>query len=555
MPVTAGVGRPVENSGLAEARRRVATPHASAVVILAGITLVGLALRLPSFSDSLFGDEISTNFVVNGFGAGSVIHIVTGEQEGTPPLFFLLAWLAKGFDGVEGLRVISLLAGLATIPLTYLLGDRTVGQPAALVGSVLVALSPFQIFYATEARAYALGTFLCVLAALALLIAIDSGRVRWWVIYGLAVAAAAYTHYTTVFVLAALALWALVARPPARLPVLLSNLGAALLYVPWVPELIDDRHEPAAHQIELVHPTTWHNVGVDLVHWSIGHPFIRIAEVPGHLAVWLTAAAAVVGAIGILVAWAQQGHPPRVPAGGLVFVLVLAAAAPVGAALQDLFGPDVFAPRNIITSAPALALVAGVLVTAAGGVWRVSAAGLLIAGFAIGGVKMLDSNNQRPDYAGVVDYIGQQGASTAPVVDSFAAISPGAQTAMEAATAPKGEAFPERPVLALNFPTLQNRLAVRIKGVDLLQPLPVPTPAEIAAEAVRDAGSGPIFLLAGKTTPEGLRVFPGPVADFLNALPSSYHVVESRSFPGLDFTAVTVYVLRQVGRGAGQGAV
>src|SRR3954468_12181143 len=101
---------------------------------LAGITIIGLALRLPSFGDSLWGDELSTNFVVNGFGAGSIIHIVLGEQEGTPPLFFLLAWLTKWFDGVEGLRVISLLAGVASIPLTYLFGVRTVGQRAALVG-------------------------------------------------------------------------------------------------------------------------------------------------------------------------------------------------------------------------------------------------------------------------------------------------------------------------------------------------------------------------------------------------------------------------------------
>jgi hypothetical protein len=508
--------------------------------------MVGLALRLPSFSDSLFGDELSTNFVVNGFGAGSVIHIVTGEQEGTPPLFFLLTWLTKGFDGVEGLRVISLLAGLATIPLTYLFGERTVGQPAAVVGSLLIALSPFQIFYGTEARAYALATFLCLLAAFALLVAIESGRVRWWVVYGLSVAAAAYTHYTTVFVLLGLLLWALIARPGSRRPALLANLGAALLYVPWIPELLDDRHEPAAHQIELVHPMTIHNVEVDLLHWSIGHPFIRIAEVPGGAAVWLMAAGALAGAIGLLVRWVRREGRLRWPiAGGLALVLVFAAAAPVGAALQDLSGPTVFAPRNIITSTPGLALAAGVLLTAAGGLWRVAAAGLVIAGFAIGGVKMLDTGNQRPDYAGAVDYIDQQGPPTAPIVDAFAAVTPGAQTAMEAAVAPKGEAFPGRPVLALDFPTLEDRLRVRKKGVDLLDPLPVPTPAQTAQEAVRDAGSGTIFLLAGRTTPQGLRTVPGPVADFLAALPASFRVVESRSFPGLDYTGVTVYILRQ----------
>ena len=69
--------------------------------------------------------------MVNGFGVGSVIHIdPQGDQEGTPPLFFLLAWLTKGIDGAEGLRIVPLLAGLASIPLTYLLGSApSAGRP------------------------------------------------------------------------------------------------------------------------------------------------------------------------------------------------------------------------------------------------------------------------------------------------------------------------------------------------------------------------------------------------------------------------------------------
>ena len=196
-------------------RPRESSPTSATVMLLIGLILVGLALRLPSFNDSLWADELSTNFVVHGFGVGNVISILKGDQEGTPPLFFLLAWLTKGIDAAEGLRIVPLLAGLASIPLTYLLGLRTVGQPAALVAAVLLTLSPFQIYYATEARAYSLMMFFCLLAALALLIAIDTGRARWWVAHGLSVAAAAYTHYTSVFVLLALFGWAFSPGPRA----------------------------------------------------------------------------------------------------------------------------------------------------------------------------------------------------------------------------------------------------------------------------------------------------------------------------------------------------
>ena len=103
-------------------------PPSSASLFVIGVSLIGLALRLPSFNDSLFGDELSTNYVVNGFGVGSVLHIVLSDQEGTPPLFFFLTWLTKGFDGIEGLAVVSLLAGIGSIPLTYMLGVRTIGR-------------------------------------------------------------------------------------------------------------------------------------------------------------------------------------------------------------------------------------------------------------------------------------------------------------------------------------------------------------------------------------------------------------------------------------------
>ena len=450
-------------------------PPSSASLFVIGVSLIGLALRLPSFNDSLFGDELSTNYVVNGFGVGSVLHIVLSDQEGTPPLFFFLTWLTKGFDGIEGLRVVSLLAGIGSIPLTYMLGARTIGRAGGMVGAALVALSPFQIFYATEARAYELTMFFCLLAAVLLLVAIDSGRVVWWVAYGLSVAAAAYSHYTSIFVLIAIFGWGFVARAGSRKPLLLATLGAALLYVPWIPELLSDRNEPAANAIALLHPLTLTNAENDLLHWSIGHPYIPVMEVPGHVGVWAIIVSTIVGAVGILFRRRKKSEgAPWPQRDGLTLLALLAVAAPVGAALEYLVGPSVFSSRNIISSWPATALLAGVLVTAGASPWRIAATTLLLAGFAIGGIKMLSLNNQRPDYAGAVRYIDDTGPPGAPVVDTLG-LTPGAQTAMEAAFAPKGRAYPSgRQVLTLAFPTLQERLRVRMLGKSIIDPEPIP---------------------------------------------------------------------------------
>jgi hypothetical protein len=523
---------------MAVAGRRSLQP--ATVALLGGLVLIALALRLPSFNDSLWGDELSTNFVVHGFGVGNVISILKGDQEGTPPLFFLLAWLTKGVDGAEGLRIVPLLAGLASIPLTYLLGIRTVGQPAALVAAVLMTLSPFQIYYATEARAYSLMMFFCLLAALTLLVALDSGRGRWWIAYGLSVAAAAYTHYTSVFVLLVLFGWAFLARPKSRRPLLLANLGAVLLYLPWVPELLDDRHEPAATIIERLHPLTFANARIDLGQWSIGHPQIGVAHLPGHVAIWLILFGVVVGAIGLVLRARGTGWRP--PA-GVVFVVLLAAAAPVGAILDNIVAPSVFIPRNLISSWPGLALTAGALVTAGRPAFRLAAVASLVAGFAIGAVKMLDSDNQRPEYEAAARFIERTGDPGAPVVE-VPEPTPGPQTALEAALAPSGAALPEgREVLTLSLPSSQTRFAVVRRGGALNSLLPVPSPARLAHQAARDARGGTIFLVGADVSLETLRVFPGPVSDFLAALPPSYHEVESRSFPGLSIFPIAVHVL------------
>jgi mannosyltransferase len=530
---------------MSAAARRSVKP--ATVLLLVGLMVVALLLRLPSFHDALFADELGTNFVVHGFGVGDVISIVNGDQEGTPPLFFLLVWLFNGIHGPEGLRMVSLLAGLAAIPLTYLLGVRTVGVRAAAVGAVVVALSPYQIYYATEARAYALTMVLVLVAALTLLAAIDSGRTRWWVAFGLSVAAAAYTHYTSFYVLAGLFAWAFLAHPKARRPLLLSYLGAAVLYIPWVPQFLADRNEPAAKLIDAVHPFSFWQARIDLGEWSFGHPGIPVHDLPGQLGIWLIAAALLLGAIGLLLrVLADRSDSRWRPPTRLVLVLVLALATPVGLILQSIVSPSVFIPRNLISSSPALALLIGTLVTAPRQPVRLIAAASLIAGFAIGGVKMLDADNRRPDYDGAADFIERTGGPTAPVAD-LAALSPGLQTALEAALAPSGEPLPpDRAVLEIGYTSFATRLEAA-RHFHVFTSGQPPSPEQLARQAAADAGDGKLFLVTLGTDASlaQLRAAGGVVGPFLAALPAGFHEVEYRSFPGFNDVGVEVHVLER----------
>ena len=89
--------------------------------------------------------------------------------------------------------------------------------------------------------------------------------------------------------------------------------------------------------------------------------------------------------------------------------------------------------------------------------------------------------------------------------------------------------------------------------MSIVAPQPKPSAVQIAHQAGQAAGpSGTIFVITGRAPLDLLRRDPGPLADFLNALPPRYQEVDSRDFPGLTYSGIRVDVLRGAGPGAGR---
>jgi len=528
-----------ESLGLAEA---------PIVALVIAITAAGLLVRLPAFGDSLFGDEVGAYWVITGHGLGTVMHLLRGHSpELNPPLWFVLAWISEKLFGVspQSLKLVSLLAGTATIPLTYLLGRWTVSVRAGLVASALAALSPFLIYYSTEARPYALLVLLCLLSSLALLQALRSGRAWWWAAYALCSCAAAYTHYTAVFLLGAQFVWALVTQPQARRALVAANLAAVVAYLPWLPQLIRTSHSPGTKLYQTLEPFGLHAMRVDLERWSLGHPYLPISSLPGRPAVVLVLAGVVVALVGAAVAWRRRLRTVRLSARGAL-VIVLAGAAPVGIAVYSALHESVWSARNIISSWPGLAVALGALLTLAGRPWRWAAVALALVGFGVGAVDMTESFAQRPDYQSAAAYIDRRDPGSAPVVD-LVAPTPGPPTETEAALAIQRTR--PRPVLRIGIPPLRAVLAAPPYAS-----LPVPGGEVIARQAAALAGHGLLFIVAPTAVSIGhleatrrrhLRddgTELGDFATFLGALPARFHPLGSRTFPGL--APVTVYVYR-----------
>jgi hypothetical protein len=180
--------------------------------------------------------------------------------------------------------------------------------------------------------------------------------------------------------------------------------------------------------------------------------------------------------------------------------------------------------------------------------WRMVATASLIAGIAIGGVKMLSSDHQRPDFDAAARFIEHTGNPGAPVVE-VPEPTPGPQTALEEALAAPGKFLPtDRHVFSLGLPSSQTRFANVRRGGSLGLFLPIPSPQAVARQAAAAAHGGTLFVVAADLPLAQLRAFPGQLSEFLAALPPQYHEVETRSFAGISIFHIGVHVLE--GRGS-----
>jgi len=118
-----------------------------------------------------------------------------------PPLYYLLLrpWLTLAGGSGFALRFPSAVAGLLTVALMCRAGRFWLGQRAARWAVLLVAVSPFHVWYSQEGRMYALLALLSLAGMMAFYRALDSRRPwAWGGLIG--VSALAYlTHYFALY--------------------------------------------------------------------------------------------------------------------------------------------------------------------------------------------------------------------------------------------------------------------------------------------------------------------------------------------------------------------
>ena len=452
----------------------------------------------------------------------------------------MLAWLSTKLGSApELLRLPSMIAGTLSIPLVYLLGARAVSRSAGLIAAAVMALSPFMIFYSGDGRTYAVAIALLLGTTLAMLAAARAGRARWWVLYGVLTALAMYTHYTSAFILGAQLLWLLWAHPEARRPALVANLGAVVLFAPWIPSMLADFDSPTIEILSALQGDGFAIKRLAVESWAYGYPYVLPQEVPGRFASFLIvialAAAAVVG----LLRWRaaeldrKRRFPP--PSKGIVLVLALALATPVAELLiLGLTGNDLFGARNLNTSSAGLSLAIGAVLASAGPIAGTACVVAVLTGFSIGAARTLRAESEAIRFDQAAELIEEQAGPGDVVLDALsAAITPVPLTPLEIY-------LDQPPSKPLFFPTGEPPYLPFVSD---------PPPANpIFRQAFREAGEHRVFLVASDV--EVSEAPPGEPASITDLgvteirieLPPGARIVEQERYPGV--RAINVFVIQ-----------
>ncbi|HEU4703186.1 MAG TPA: glycosyltransferase family 39 protein, partial [Conexibacter sp.] len=372
---------------------------------LGAIVVLAAALRFATLrTQSIWFDEAATwDLVRRPFGE-MLSRIPDGESN--PPLFYVLEWVWTRVlgDGEFGLRSLSALAGVLTVPVAYALARRAASSArAGLAAAALVAVNPLLVWFSQEARSYALATLLSAVALLFFQRALERKRSdRLLAGWALAAALALASHYFTAFVLAPQAAWLLWRHPRRREAV--AAVGAVTLAgFALLPLLIAQSGNP-----------------YDIAGTSLA---LRLAQVPkqfllgyrGPLALpfGLLGAALVLGAAWLLVR--RTRRPARERALLLVAIGGVGVALPLLAALA---GADYLNTRNLL---PALIPLLAALAVGCAASDAVRLGGALLAALcalslAIVVVVARDAQYQRQDWEGVAEALGDSDAQRAIVI-------------------------------------------------------------------------------------------------------------------------------------------
>ena len=215
----------------------------------------GLILRLIALGyKSLWIDEIASVAIARR--ASPAFWHFLWHDEGNMAAYYVLLrpWLHFGY-GEGTVRLLSVIPGVLSIPLIYLLGRKLFGQRTAIVATLFLALNACAIFVSQEARAYSFVVLAVLLSTYLFVRLIESPTYGMACGYAVVAGLSCYFHYFCVLVPAAhyVAVFGMRAERRPWKPLVLA---AAIIFVMAAPILWLIHAQDTGH-ISWVQPPSW----------------------------------------------------------------------------------------------------------------------------------------------------------------------------------------------------------------------------------------------------------------------------------------------------------
>lgn len=391
----------------ASARGGVRALPDAAVAALVGAASASVAVA-GSWVPSLWGDEVAS--IMSARRDPASLWSMLGSVDAVHGLYYLLlgGWIEVADASPFAVRLPSALAVGAACAGLYLLVRRRAARSTALIAAVVFAVMPRVTYVATEARTMALATATAVWLTLLLVRLLDRPALRaWWIVYTLGIALGTYLFLYVALVVPvhAVAVVHRMARSDASAataspfrPFALAWATAAVLAAPIGILAVTQRGQIAFRERQDV-VTAW---SVLVAPWFM-LPAVAVAA-------WALIAVAVGAGVAHRRDEAWAGRRELLVLGGAW----LAVPAMVLLALTAVVTPA-FTPRYLVISAPAVAMLIAIGVSALRSAWLRGAAVAALIGLSV--PAFVDqrgpyAKNARTDWqsvAAVVDEVAAPG--------------------------------------------------------------------------------------------------------------------------------------------------
>jgi uncharacterized membrane protein len=241
-------------------------------LILFIVLIVGIFFRFSNLDGKVYwGDETVTSLRISGYTLeelqqlafnGEEISVETlhkyqypnleknwldtvkglaAEEPQHPPFYFLMVkfWVRWFGNSVAVTRSFSAVISLLAFPCLYWLCQELFNSSlTSSIAVALVAVSPFHLLYAQEARSYSLWTVTILLASAALLRAMRLQTPSSWAIYSVTLAVGLYTYLLSGTIAIGHAIYVLIIEKFALSKTikayLLASLAAIIMFLPWI---------------------------------------------------------------------------------------------------------------------------------------------------------------------------------------------------------------------------------------------------------------------------------------------------------------------------------